>query len=465
MTLLKPRYKRVAVIGGGPCGLAALKALSLEPAKFERIELLERRDNVGGLWYYGGDKSKAHPHIPSLDPNTSDLSDCSTNQDSHFFSPMYAHLETNLISRMMEYSDVHFSDQTPTFPNREVVLNYVRSYADTIPSSNTSIQCNANVTNITKTGNIWNLIILNTQDLSTSTKEYDALVIANGHFDVPYIPDIEGLSNWNLRSPRSITHARYFDTSTPYKNQNVLVVGNFASGVDISIQLSVSAKNVYVSVKDLDNLSPVENQASKFIGLIEKYDYEDHKSVTTIQGDKISDIDSIIFCTGYLYSTPFLTNYLPRLITDGYQINDVYKQMFYIPDPSLSFVALPKNVIPMPVSESQGSVIARYYSGRFSLPSKQVMSEDYQLEVERKGSGKAFHNLKFPADVEYCNELLSWIKRDDLDKEGLIPPIWDEQRVSDREHTGEFKGKRLVRIVEHANKLRQNGEEFRLLSD
>ena len=42
-------YRRVAVIGGEPSGLAAIRALSDENV-FSTIRLFERRDRVGGLW-------------------------------------------------------------------------------------------------------------------------------------------------------------------------------------------------------------------------------------------------------------------------------------------------------------------------------------------------------------------------------------------------------------------------------
>lgn len=42
-------YKRVTVIGAGPSGLAAVRALSDENA-FDTIRVFERRDRVGGIW-------------------------------------------------------------------------------------------------------------------------------------------------------------------------------------------------------------------------------------------------------------------------------------------------------------------------------------------------------------------------------------------------------------------------------
>jgi cation diffusion facilitator CzcD-associated flavoprotein CzcO len=43
-------YKRVAVIGAGPSGLSAVRALADENV-FDTIRLFERRDEVGGIWY------------------------------------------------------------------------------------------------------------------------------------------------------------------------------------------------------------------------------------------------------------------------------------------------------------------------------------------------------------------------------------------------------------------------------
>ena len=48
---MPPRYRRVAVIGAGPSGLAATHALAAEKA-FDTIRVFDRRDRVGGLWHY-----------------------------------------------------------------------------------------------------------------------------------------------------------------------------------------------------------------------------------------------------------------------------------------------------------------------------------------------------------------------------------------------------------------------------
>lgn len=45
-----PRISRVAIIGAGPGGIAAARALRAEGDVFEKITLFERNAAVGGTW-------------------------------------------------------------------------------------------------------------------------------------------------------------------------------------------------------------------------------------------------------------------------------------------------------------------------------------------------------------------------------------------------------------------------------
>lgn len=54
--IIRPRS--VLVVGGGAAGLVTLRNLA-ERGKFDRVALVERRDDVGGVW---------HVHFISLSP-------------------------------------------------------------------------------------------------------------------------------------------------------------------------------------------------------------------------------------------------------------------------------------------------------------------------------------------------------------------------------------------------------------
>ena len=133
------------------------------------------------------------------------------------------------------------------------------------------------------------------------------------------------------------------------------------------------------------------------------------RSVLFTNGRLESNVDAVLFCTGYLYSYPMLSNVKPAPITDGARVEHSYEHLIYVPHPSLSFMALPQKVIPFPVSEAQAAVVARLYSGRLNVPSLEVMEKWERETVERKGDiRRKFHILSFPEDGEYINRLLDW---------------------------------------------------------
>lgn len=459
MTKQQPLYDRVAIIGGGPTGLAAVKALALEPVKFSKIDLFERRDRLGGLWYHQGDKSLVSPQIPNTSPSAQEIvSDKATTQD-RYFSAIYEFMETNVDHRMMQYQGVEFPSNSRKYPPRTEVLNYVDLYVDTIPKDSANIHLNTNVKNVEKIGDVWKVQVEDTITGKVTNLEYDAIIIANGHFSVPYIPDVPGLANWNKHLPKTITHSKYYENPTPYKDKRVLVIGNFASGIDVSIQLGVCAKEIIVSVRDVAAAKLAGNPC-KYIGVIEEYNYED-KSVRTVDGEVIKDIDNIIFCTGYLYSMPFLK--LDGVITDGFQVHNIYKQIFNISDPSISFIALLRDILPMPIAESQAALIARAYSGRFKLVSAEERQKSYEQELQDSGSGHGFHSFNYPKDVNYCQMLQSLIDEQDLRTPGLVAPIWNEEIQYVRSQTRPDKIARLQEVAQHVKELRAEGKDFSLL--
>lgn len=459
MTKQQPLYERIAVIGGGPTGLAAIKALALEPVKFSKIDLFERRDRLGGLWYHRGNKSLLSPKIPNISPAAKEnVFDEATTQDK-YFSAIYEFMETNIDHRIMEYQGVAFPENSRKYPMRGEVLNYVDLYIETIPEDKVAIHLNTNVKSVEKVDGVWKIQIEDTTNNGVAELEYDAIIIANGHFSVPYIPDVPGLADWNKQLPNTITHAKYYENPMPYKGKRVLVIGNFASGVDISIQLSVCAKDVVVSVRDVEAARQAGN-ACKYIGVIEEYDYKD-KSVRSVDGEAVKDIDDVIFCTGYFYSIPFLK--LDGIITDGFQVHNLYKQIFNISDPSISFIALLRDVIPMPISESQAALIARVYSGRYQLPDEQERQKSYELELKATEPGKSFHSFNYPKDIKYCQMLQSLIDDQGLRTPGLVAPIWNEELQHIRSQTKPDKIARLQAVLQHVQKLRAEGKDFSLL--
>lgn len=418
-------FNRVAIIGGGVAGLAAAKALSMEPVDMT-IDLYERRNGIGGLWNYN------------------------KNSNESFISGMYKYLETNLQPNLMEYKGVEFVNPNHrSYPTRHDVYDYLVKYYNTIDSTKVNFLFNHNVINIDK-DNLWNLRAEFNQTIIS--KQYDAIIIANGHFSKPYIPHVPGLSIW---PKQDIIHSRDFIDCSQYHDLNVLIVGNSHSGIDIATQVYTTANKVYIS----GNNHKI-NQPFITIPIIKKYDFNNNKSIILENNQIVSQIDKIIFCTGYEYDYPFLKIY--QDIITPFQIFNLYKQVFYINDVSLCFICLGKGIIPMPLSEIQSAIVARVFSGRIKLPNRDIMEQDYQQELHEKGD--KIHDFGYPLDIEYYQQLLNILDANPhLKTLGLVPRYWTENLIKDRSQTSIIKQKRLEQVIQHAIKLKLQGKEFSLL--
>ena len=204
---------------------------------------------------------------------------------------------------------------------------------------------------------------------------FDAVVIANGHFTKPFIPNIPGLqqlihkdkdkhrNDARLRMPR-VLHAHAYREAADYRNRDCLVVGGSHSGIDIANEISRYSASTTVSVKRGEKYSKlwdmicsgVANKRPdepnylhrlKRVGQIKHIDLDDddaarcrvHFDDDDADGETAAQIfHVIIFCTGYEYVCPFLSEELKVKDTA------LCKHIFHpdIPDGTLSFAGIPR---------------------------------------------------------------------------------------------------------------------------
>ena len=173
-------------------------------------------------------------------------------------------------------------------------------------------------------------------------------------------------------------------------------------------------------------------------------------------GRELNDIHRIIFCTGYHMSLPFLRQYHEDktpvhradetvLVTDGTQVHNLHKDIWYIPDPSLIFIGVPFFTATFTLFEFQAIVVAAVLSGKAFLPSKEKMRIEYEQRAREKGTGKMFHSLR-DREVEYVDELLEWVNGDG-EKLGAVPvkghtAQWHEANVERLERVRKIFGDR-----------------------
>ncbi|KAI9162659.1 hydantoinase B/oxoprolinase [Paramyrothecium foliicola] len=434
---------RIAIIGAGPSGLAAAKYFTAEK-KFSRVQVYEQRNTVGGVWAYNpirtidDDFSIPRPSPTKIPSTTIKAAGYDAVQ---FVTPVYDELETNVAHSMMNYSDHAFPDDTSLFPRHEAVNKYLQQYAEDIKSL---ISLSTQVLRAEKRSTIdqtyWEV---ETVDLTTnkkSTENFQAVFVASGHYNDPFVPDIQGLAEYNAAHPDSVSHSKYYKSPSDYKDKKVIVVGNSASGLDISTQIAaVSKLPVLVSERSTQKPKPAQARPpwAKDVGEIVEF-IPSSRSVRMNDGTFESDIDIVMFCTGYFYSYSFLLGLSPPVVTDGAYVHNLYQHLLYMDDPTLAFAGVPQRVIPFPFAESQAAWIARLWSGRSLLPSLTEMKEWEARRLREKG--RLIHNLAYPQDADYINlfyeKSLQADKRPGLENDGLgkVPPYWDEEKRWVREH-------------------------------
>lgn len=252
------------------------------------------------------------------------------------------------------------------------------------------------------------------------------------------MPNTPGLTDWKRTWPDRVNHSKGYRTPNEYQGKNFLLIGGSVSATDIARELGPIANNIYQSHRngnfDLPPTLLPENATR--IGEVVSYNAPSNgwgnepleasdaipATVTLKSGDKLCDIHHVILCTGYHITLPFLPHLHSDetpvsaagdelLVTDGSQFHNLHKDIFYINDPTLTFVGVPFFTATFTLFEFQAMVVAKVLSGQAKVPSKEVMRAEYDERVRAKGFGKGFHSLK-DREAEYVNELLAWVNKD-----------------------------------------------------
>ena len=120
----------------------------------------------------------------------------------------------------MQYSDYPFPKGTPLLPDWQTILEYLKDYAR---DTENIIDFQQKVLDVRpdpqKGSEKW---ILTSQDLQTQDKlqeVYDAVVVANGRYDKPYIPNIQGLDEWRAVYPYAVLHSKFYRNPGPFADK------------------------------------------------------------------------------------------------------------------------------------------------------------------------------------------------------------------------------------------------------
>jgi cation diffusion facilitator CzcD-associated flavoprotein CzcO len=439
---------------------------------FTLIHIFDQQSRFGGVWdYVPANNSHTTYSIPQTSPDaplqTPIWREYAGRKRATYVSPVYDRLEANIPKMLMQHSTTPFPESVPLYASHDEIEEYLENYADPVKDL---VQLETQVARVDPTTPTTDQPIrwtVHTQHLPTLTRKseiYDAVLVATGHYNVPYIPDICNIAEFSSRfsastgphgspSKCSITHSKAYSSPEAFCGLKTLVVGNGPSAVDIAAQIATcSAQPLLISTRSPPNPHAIVESAryvSEIVEfLLDESSGQPQRAVRLKDGTIIADLDAIIFCTGYIYAYPFLPfsrasaseqapfNQLP-LITTGSRVRNIYKHLFYSPVPSLAFLTLPWSIIPFPLAESQAALVSRAWSGKLSLPSLDEMLAWEAQVVAEKGDGKAFHKMGPPLDGDYINDLHDWCLRADTALAGVSsttspedddrpkPPYWD----------------------------------------
>ncbi|KAF6791657.1 thiol-specific monooxygenase [Colletotrichum sojae] len=423
--------KKIAVIGAGPTGLAAARYLEAQ-GTFESIVVFEQQSEVGGVWNYS-----EHPttslHVPQTDPFCPQ--DPPIRPDPKeppvFPTPMYRTLHANTVKTTMLFKDRPFPDNAWAFPSRQSIYNYLVEYAKELRRL-IKFSHQVKALNLRQEGgrDKWDLEAACTITGRAFSDTYDAVVIANGHYDVPYIPDVKGIKAFHEAHPAAILHSKNYRIPKPFAGQKVIVVGNGPSGLDIARQISPLADKVFLSVHH-----PTPPDKVDHIGVVEVPEIveflPDTKAVVFSDGHVEEGISAVIYCTGFFFSFPFLPEFLkPKLLATGKGVRGLYQHLFLIDHPTLAFAGLLVKTVPWPLTETQAAVLGAVWSNGLKLPPVKEQEEWELALFKRRGDWNYHVLLDDGDDGRFLNSLHDWAAESTL--QGKEPPYWHDEQFWER---------------------------------
>ncbi|KAI0143711.1 hypothetical protein GGR57DRAFT_495121 [Xylariaceae sp. FL1272] len=436
----------VAIIGAGISGITSAAHLKREGLN---ATVFERTQKIGGAWVYERQLDR-DPPFPNTLPPVYDWGDIDepglTVEEASLIlappGPCYAGLKNNVPTSLMKSSLLKWPDGTEEFVDQGRIVDYVAEIANSQDVTRNIKFC-TRVENVYKPeGSLkWKVRYCTltakrqTYSITRQEEEFDAVVVASGHYHVPFVPDVPGLSEWKKLFPDRVLHSKRYRTADAFRDKTVLLIGAGASSLDIAREVIEVGGQVYQSrreskydliasrlPKEVDRVAMVTH----FIAAQPESSRPESLSGKAIPGKVVLDdgttlegIDYVIVATGYITSYPFLGDLEQPLVdwndagertvitSDGYTTHNLHKDIFYIPDPTLAFIGVSQLVSTFSLFDFQAKIVAKVLAGKARLPTQDDMKKEQRERKKRFQPGDRFHALLL-GETAYINELLTW---------------------------------------------------------
>ena len=392
---------RACIVGAGSSGIAAAKALADRGIPFD---CFEASDQVGGNWVFG---------------------------NRNGMSAAYRDLFINVSRERMAYADYPMPMSYPDFPHHTHIKEYFDNYVEHFGLRD-QISFETSVEHVKRRDDgVWEVTVQRLRDGGRETREYDALLVANGHHWDPRWPEPPFPGQDEFAGEQLHAHS-YVDNSI-FAGKDVVVLGMGNSAMDIAVESSYVAASTYLAARKgawiipkyvfgrpVDQLpndprvpfairQRIIHQTIKTItGPPERYGLPkpDHKfgeahptvsgrildriahgtivpkpniaslGVETVRFADGSEVhaDIVVYCTGYKISFPFFD---PDFLSAPDNHIELFRRVFHPEIGGLFFIGLvqPLGAI-MPLAEAQSAWIGDYLRGEYALPEPARMRAD-----------------------------------------------------------------------------------------
>lgn len=342
--------QRIAIIGAGPSGIAALRAFESaqrKGAQIPEVVCFEKQDDWGGQWNYnwrsGTDKYGEPVH-----------------------SSMYRNLWSNGPKEALEFAeytfDEHFGRPISSYPPREALWDYIdgrvrkSDVKDKVQFATAVrwVQYNREDDNFTVT-------VENLRSKTTSSSEFDRVIVATGHFSYPNVPDVKGIETF----PGSLHHAHDFRGAEKLADKRVLLIGSSYSAEDIGVQaFKMGARSVTMSYR-------TRRQGYAWPAGMEELPSIDHFDGETVHfsDGQEREFDAVILCTGYLHKYPFLASDLALSSPNNIYPTGLYRGVVWQKNPKLYYLGAQDQWFTFNMFDAQAWYVRDLIMGRAKLPS------------------------------------------------------------------------------------------------
>lgn len=427
--------KTVAIIGGGALGAVALDVLLKEGA-FE-VTLFERLAQAGGVWVLDGGSSKLLGELngvgPGATPATVDpatavpefgASAALRTAQPHRFeeTPAYAGIRTNIPEKYMTFLD------RPTWPEldqpdvdtlttREAVVEYIQSY---IRPNEAHVRYNTTVERVRRQDGGFEVVTREQRrDTDVWTRHrFDAVVVAVGHYSIPYIPEVAGLGQVAATLPGVVEHAKFFRDAARYRGKRVVVVGLRALGLDIAKLAAEHGAEVYLSKRTetvdsklLLRISALPEGVS-VQPAIERFLVQDSRVLVHFaNGVVVPDVHHVVYGTGYYYLFPFLREEFPGFVAATHDhLPRAFQHTFFIDEPRVAVLGAPTDALSLRAFEYQAVWVLRVFAGKVELPGVEEQEEWVRARRAHAASkaispGRAYHTIGLEEAAEFRDAL------------------------------------------------------------